>query len=201
MKTTAITTNDLKKARQLFEENEPRDLFYRVATELISLSLDGKTNLSVAEGLAVLLQTWNKGYYQFRKFDDKHFEEIENLLGKHLYILVTLRDRSILELSNDQFTVIEIIFKSFENTLGPVGASKALHLLAPEFFPLWDRAIAKAYGIGMKKSGENAELYLAFMKITKNLCTALCDKGSYDSKLLKSIDEYNYCKYTKGWLS
>lgn len=201
MNVPTITKNDLKKARQLFEENEPRDLFYKVATELVSLSLDGKTNVSVAEGLAVLLQTWNKGYYQFRKFDDKHFEEIEHLLGKHLYIISTLRDKSILELSDDQYDVVKRIFKSFENTLGPVGASKSLHLLAPQFFPLWDRAIAKAYGISMKKAGENAELYVMFMHSIKKQCTTLYHKGAFDSMLLKSIDEYNYCKYTKGWMT
>lgn len=39
------------------------------------------------------------------------------------------------------------VFKSFEKVLGPVGATKCLHLLAPRFFPLWDRAIAEAYGL------------------------------------------------------
>jgi len=42
------------------------DLFYRAATELVSLALEGKTSLSVAEALAVLLQTWNKIFYQYR---------------------------------------------------------------------------------------------------------------------------------------
>ena len=200
MNVPTITRNDLDKARRVFEEHEPRDLFYKAATELVSLALDGKTNLSVAEGLALLLQTWNKGYYQFRKFDDKHFEEIEHLLGKHLYIISTLRDRSILELSDDRYDVIERIFRSFEHTLGPVGASKTLHLLAPQFFPLWDRTIAKVYGISMKKTGENAELYVKFMHCIKKQCAALCDKDPFDNRLLKFIDEYNYCKHSKGWM-
>lgn len=85
------TIQDIEAARQAFEANEPRDLFYRAATELVSLALEGRTSLSVAEALAVLLQTWNKMFYQF---------------------------------------------KAFEEILGPVGAAKCLHLLAPRFFPL-----------------------------------------------------------------
>ena len=56
----APSIQDIEAARQAFETNEPRDLFYRAATELVILALDGKTSLSVTEALAVLLQTWNK---------------------------------------------------------------------------------------------------------------------------------------------
>lgn len=59
------TATQLEQARELFEEYEPRDLFYRAATELIDLALDRKTSLTVAEALAVLLQTWNAQYYRF----------------------------------------------------------------------------------------------------------------------------------------
>ena len=59
------------------------------------------------------------------------------------------------------------MFQDFEEILGPVGAAKALHLLAPEFFPLWDRAIASAYGVPLRKVGRNAEQYLAFIRMTR----------------------------------
>src|ERR1051325_5999064 len=35
----------------------------------------------------------------------------------------------------------------------PVGVAKALHLLAPGFFPLWDEKIAKAYRLSTDRSG------------------------------------------------
>src|SRR5438874_5045494 len=75
-----ISANALKKARKAFEANEPRNLFYRAATELVDLALQGAMSLTVAEALAVLLQTWNKAYYQYHKFDNVHFTHIENLL-------------------------------------------------------------------------------------------------------------------------
>jgi hypothetical protein len=74
-----VTLSALKHAHSVFELKEPRNLFYRAATELISLAHDGKTRLSLGEALAVLLQTWNREYYRFRKFDAAHFEGIERL--------------------------------------------------------------------------------------------------------------------------
>lgn len=73
------TIQDIKAVRNAFEANEPRDLFYRAATELVSFALEGKTSLSVAEALVVLLQTWNKMFYQYKRFDHKHFTDIDRL--------------------------------------------------------------------------------------------------------------------------
>jgi hypothetical protein len=89
------TIQDIEAARQAFEANEPRDLFYRAATELVALALGGKTSLSVAEALAVLLQTWNKIFYRYTRFDSRHFARIEGLIHDHHSILITFRQRSI----------------------------------------------------------------------------------------------------------
>ena len=74
---------DLKKARKVFLKNEPRDLFYKVATELVELSIKGKTKVKLSEALAVLLQTWNRAYYQYRGFDNDNFKKIDNLVEKY----------------------------------------------------------------------------------------------------------------------
>jgi len=77
-----LKIQDLKLARRTFEENEPRDLFYRAATELVDLAIKKEVKLTLGEALAVLLQTWNKAYYQYHPFDKQHFNDIENLLEK-----------------------------------------------------------------------------------------------------------------------
>jgi len=79
---------DLEKARREFEEREQRDLFYRAATELVALSLKRKISLNVAESVAVLLQTWNKMFYQYQKFDSQHFAGIERLISRHYSALM-----------------------------------------------------------------------------------------------------------------
>ena len=92
------------------------------------------------------------------------------------------------------------IFRSFETVLGPVGAAKCLHLLAPRLFPLWDRAIAEAYGLALGKSGTNPDRYWNFMIIVKRQCALLYPKLVPGRNPLKAIDEYNYCRYTTRWL-
>ena len=191
---------DLKKARQVFETNEPRDLFYRAAIDLVALSLEGKTSLSVAESLAVLLQTWNKMFYQYRKFDNQHFVDIERLISDYYSALMRYRQRSIVSFNQADEEQIIPIFRDFEAVLGPVGAAKCLHLLAPLFFPLWDRAIAKAYGCRLQKQGKNAEIYCRFMRIVKEQVEHLGGHGAVGRNPLKALDEYNYCKFTKRWI-
>src|SRR5215475_10918937 len=195
-----ITSADVKAARNSFEANEPRDLFYRAATELVDLALRGATSLTVAEALAVLLQTWNKAYYRFRKFDTEHFASIEKLLVQHQRALVGYRHRTIDNLNRAERTTISTLFQGFERVLGPVGAAKALHLLAPGLFPLWDRAIADAYCLTLGQAGSNGDRYWRFMLIAKQQCLELSWQEPGCKHPLKSIDEYNYCKHTKGWL-
>jgi hypothetical protein len=194
------TIQDIEAARQAFEANEPRDLFYRAATELVALALGGKTSLSVAEALAVLLQTWNKIFYRYTRFDSRHFARIEGLIHDHHSILITFRQRSIQGLNQEDQSEVVRVFKAFEEVLGPVGAAKCLHLLAPCFFPLWDNAIAKAYGLPLRKKGRNAERYWRFMEIVKEQLQSLAREQAIGGNPLKAIDEYNYCKHTKGWI-
>lgn len=191
--------DQLDRARKSFEEYEPRDLFYRAATELVGLALDRKTSLTVAEALAVLLQTWNAQYYRFRRaFDAAHFEAIEAVVNANLDALKGYRGRHLLTLDADEIDRLAQLFATFELVLGPVGAAKALHLLAPEFFPLWDRKIAESYGIRLGNSGENGPEYVRFMTIVFEQITNVANEVDIRG-ILKRIDEFNYCRFTKGW--
>ena len=194
-----IKINEIKKARSVFEANEPRDLFYRAATELVRLAVDNKTSLSVADALAVLLQTWNRSYYRFRKLDVGHFKKLDLLYRKHRRRLTSYRNRAIERLRDDERPIVCDLFQEFEGVLGPVGAAKALHLLAPTFFPLWDRAIARAYDNALGKAGTNGPRYWQFMVIARRQSLELKGNNFDCGNILKRIDEYNYCKFTKRW--
>jgi hypothetical protein len=137
------------KAREAFATHEPRDLFYRAATELVRLALEGKTSLNVTEAIAVLLQTWNSSFYRYRKFSDQHLSDLEQLVATHNVALRAFRQRRIDTLVDSDKEAVLRVFGDFEILLGPVGAAKCLHLLAPYFFPLWDRTIANAYGLAL----------------------------------------------------
>jgi hypothetical protein len=188
------TLEDLEAARADYESREPRDLFYRAATELVDLAIRGATRLSLAEALAVLLQTWNSAFYRFHQpFDAKHFADIDELVSRHQRRFRALRPRSISTLSNTDEEAVKSLFAAFEGVLGPVGAAKALHLLAPRFFPLWDTAIAQRYRLPMKPQGLNAGNYWQFMSIVREQCIGLGEEEAVGRNPLKALDEYNYC--------
>jgi hypothetical protein len=193
------TWEELKKSRTLFEAYEPRDLFYRAATEFVGLALDGKTSLSVTESVAVLLQTWNAQYYRFHPFDAAHFSALEDVITSFRGHWGSCRLRELISMTIDEFDSIAQMFTAFELILGPVGAAKTLHLLAPEFFPLWDRKIAEGYGISLGTAGENAVEFVSFMTIVVSQITQIASDKELRG-ILKRIDEFNYCRFTKRWI-
>ena len=160
------------------------------------MALKRATALTLAEALAVLLQTWNKAYYQYRKLDLHHLGAIERLLGRHQAALARHRRATLQAMTEREETTVSRLVIEFERVLGPVGAAKALHLLAPRVFPIWDRTIAKAYDLSLGKAGSNGRRYWDFMFITRDQCAQL----KLDGNALKAIDEYNDCTHTKGWV-
>jgi len=90
----------------------------------------------------------------------------------------------------------------------PVSVSKALHLLAPRVFPLWDGKIAKQYccNYSVKDLYKKAKQYISFCEKIREVAEQVkeyeCvkDKISEDKTLVKLIDEYNYARFTKHWI-
>ncbi len=176
---------ELEETHLEFLKREPRDLFYRVSTELIRLIKTGATSLTLPDAIASLLQTWNKAHYRFNRFTLESYSRIESLVNEWRPRIDALSRRNYSE------STVELIFHAFEIELGPVGASKCLHLLNPEFFPLWDRAIASRYGVPLSNKGNNAGLYLDFLKLTFDQASRL--EAAYKGpNILKALDEYNY---------
>jgi hypothetical protein len=165
---------------------------------LIRLATQEGAELNVAEALAVLLQTWNQAFYRYRGgFKAADLENIESLLDRSSTRLGVYFGRDILSLADEDENGIEKLFNSFEAVLGPVGAAKALHLLVPTLFPLWDRRIARRYSCSLK-TGANGPNHLKFMQICQAQLRQLADQGTPCT--LKSLDEFNYRKFTKGWV-
>jgi hypothetical protein len=188
-----ITVQDLAAAKKMYEEDEPRSLFYHAATALVALAVEGKAPLTVAQALAVLLQTWNVSYYRFHGFSNQHLADIQDVVKDNLSAIAPFKNRSIASFASDDEAAVTRIFNNFERVLKQVGAAKSLHLLAPGFFPLWDGAIAVGYGLRLKGSGNNASRYLRFMEYARDQVKELSGKVENP---LKAIDECNYCRYT-----
>ena len=75
----------------------------------------------------MLLKTWNKADYQYRRFDARHFTDIEAVLKAHQKALNECRNMSIEDMGQGQRRRVSELFEAFETILGPVGAAKTLH--------------------------------------------------------------------------
>src|SRR6266404_4466767 len=158
----------------------------------------------MADSLGVLLLTWNQAFYRYGIFD---FNRLEECISKHLPLIDKYRKSSILNYTLADDETIEHLFEQFlhalriregkkKGTKSPVAVAKALHLLAPDFFPLWDKKIAHAYGCGY--SSNPAVKYLVFLVKSKDMVEMLqstTDVKATGKTLLKLVDEYNYAKH------
>jgi hypothetical protein len=188
-----------------FQQKERRDAMYKTATFLVD-HFWGQAP-QVAEGLGVLLLVWNAACYRHGPFD---FDALEKCIADNQAILDQYRKRDILTYGPKDDARIRPLFEDFLDALQicegrckgrktPVGVAKALHLLAPAYFPLWDEKIAKGYGC--RYADDPAGKYLAFFKLTQAIAKELAPSVSVPGRtLLKLIDEYNYAKFTKGWV-
>jgi len=192
---------ELLKGCQLYEQHEQRDAMYKVATFLLKNFWGNYTEMT--NGLGVLLLTWNNAFYRFSPFS---FDDLENCISKNFRSLDSFRQRNILSFMDDDKQIIKNLFMDFLKALQdrngrqtPVGVAKALHLLGPEFFPLWDNKIAKGYGCNYTKNP--GDKYLIFCEKIKSEAGVLSTYENLPEKpIIKILDEYNYSRYTNGWI-
>ena len=191
-----------------FEVWEPRDSMYRVSTFLVREWWGDPAKL--VDALSVLLLIWNGAFYRYGTFDEA---TAETCLRDNQTVLDGFREREIASFSGADeketgrlFNLVsQALARKVDGVESPVSAGKALHLLAPSFFPLWDQYIAPAYNCPY--TGELASVaYIVFTQKTRaisaQLTTELASAGELQREwllrkpLLKRIDEYNYMKYT-----
>lgn len=123
---------------------------------------------------------------------------MENFKNRDITSLSDSDEKYIITLFKEFLKALQINSEKMQGRTSPAAVSKALHLLAPDFFPIWDQKIAKAYRCNYYKNPEKK--YLLFCRIVKTIADKV--KGHIvpsEKTLIKLIDEYNFSKYTKGW--
>ena len=162
----------------------------------------------MTDALGILLLTWNQALYRYGSFD---FQRLEYAIKKNRRSLKGYQKRNILSYTEADDPTIKSVFKHFLSALrvrkrgkkvkrSPVAVAKALHLLAPRFFPLWDFAIANKYRC--RYAVQPDDKYVAFMLEIKKFAKAMQPHVGHrrsGKSLVKLIDEYNYARYTKDW--
>ena len=88
-----------------FERREKRDAMYKVAMFLLS-HFWGKP-LDMADGLGVLLLTWNQAFYRYGVFD---FDRLEKCINQHFKKVESFRNRNIFTLSSSDEEDIRDLF-------------------------------------------------------------------------------------------
>jgi len=202
-----ITRECFRKGYEEFRKNEKRDAMYKVANFLVKYFWGDCYEM--ANGLGVLLLTWNQAFYRFGPFS---FEKLEQWLKDNWLIIESFKNRLISSLSESDEENIRVLFNGLLDALkivegnnagrkSPVAVAKALHLLAPKFSPLWDEEIASGYGYDY--SEKPGEKYFSFCFNMKDMAEQVqtYPGNPTDVTLLKLIDEYNYAKYTKRWVN
>src|SRR5947209_6054450 len=93
-----------------FREREPRDAMYRVATLLVKQFWREPSDL--ADGIGVLLLTWNQAHYRYGAPDFKRFEVF---LSVNRQVFDQLRSRDISTFtSGDQQGTLEVFASALE---------------------------------------------------------------------------------------
>jgi hypothetical protein len=200
------TADAVIRGCEAFARHEPRDAMYRVATFLVAHFWGRPAEM--ADSLGVLLLTWNQSHYRFGSFD---FSNLEDCIRENFSTLEGYRAKSILQYTPDDDPIIRGLFGEFLVALviadgkskgkrSPVAVAKALHLLAPEFFALWDKKIALASGCDYSVMA--SDRYISFMTLSQAIVRNLHSQiaAPIGKTLLKLIDEYSYSKYTTRWI-
>lgn len=204
----AISISDLERGCRAFEEWEPRDSMYRVSTFLVREWWGDPVTL--VDALGVLLLVWNGAFYRYGSFDE---QLLEDCLRQNESTLNGLRGRDISSFRETDANDTQRLFLSLSEALkrtvdgveSPVSAGKALHLLAPNFFPLWDQYIAPGYNCPYKAEVPSVayvvfsgRIRLLAAQLSVELAREKSQRTEWLAKktLLKRIDEYNYMKYT-----
>lgn len=196
------SAQDFQRAATVFREREPRAVVYDAALVLLERAVADVYQLSPVVAVGALIQSWNFAYYQELEFcDAAHLALLETTLKEVWAPILRFRARDIASFVREtDAPEVRLVFGRLERVLGRVGAAKALHILAPRFFPLWDNPIAEAYGFLLGPVGSNAETYLQFMQLVQGQAASVREVIPHRQDVLKAIDEFNYCRYSKGWI-
>ena len=142
----------------------------------------------------------------------KDIPAIRCALQKILPEMSKLRGKTILDVDLCDRNTSELICRSFKRLANfgssneATGASKMLHIIYPDLFLMWDRAIRSGYG------GYDWIWYTDFLRRMQRLANLAVEQAMNERccsrdqaiKLLtcgehtlaKTLDEYNYVKFT-----
>jgi hypothetical protein len=197
-----ITLSELERQCQAYERDQGGyDHYYAPSCNLVSFGIQHQRWDCICGGTSLLVYAWNAPFYR-SPFD---YASLEASLRRHWPLLMAFRARHLSPLNDTDQLEIELIFDALTSVLSSgraraqVSAAKALHVIAPNFFPMWDNSIAyNEYNCPYDEMPGLA--YVVFcVRIQERVASLQADWGSLaagdwlkQKPLLKRIDEFNF---------
>jgi hypothetical protein len=150
-----IITECIKRCEQEFN-----DSVYNECLEAVKQS-DLRNVVELKNTLRRFLYVWGRmgrilGRREYRKWESRLVKQIA-LNHKELE---EFRIKDLTRIVLDEYEqVIKRCYESFKRIVGPIAAVKTLHMICPNFFPLWDNDIAEA--IRKERANRKDEEFLA----------------------------------------
>lgn len=199
-----ISLRDLETRCEEYEREEGGyDRYYRPSCGLVGYGIQNERWDCICGGTSLLVYAWNAPFYR-APFD---YGRLKASLRNRWQLLTSFRRRPLATFNPDDEAVIEEAFNDLTNVLSSgnrraqVSAAKALHAIAPDFFPMWDRSIADAL-YNTPYADEPGVAYLAFCgRIRSRVVSLQPDWDSLDRNhwlrnkpILKRVDEFNFMR-------
>lgn len=189
------------KNSQEFYKVAKRDVAYRVGQKIIGESWNDSSPFTITEGVLTFILIWNMEAYGRGKYPK--YENIESFIQENKPVLNKLRKRVLLSFNEDDEAIVRDLYEKlleagrYGKKKTKVGTAKALHILAPKFFPIWDSKIIKAFKVGKD--------YIKFMKKIKNIVNHIIEgyfnefnvsKEEAIKRIIESCSEYSRYRKT-----
>jgi hypothetical protein len=190
---------------------------------------DHPGDLKVEEIRNILIKFLNRWGCRLRNYDNLTASALQGCLVKVHPELSDLRNDSIFDFRLENIEMTERGERLFNGlwhcgsgstvaaNFGPTATSKLLHVMNPDFFPLWDESIRLAYWKEDDRIIERGRGYCIFADEVSKIAEALraeCERkyGTSDParliserlkidlphSILKFIDEFNWVTYNLG---
>jgi hypothetical protein len=172
----------LLRGCEKFHEIEPRDIIYLVARKIILENPSSEYH--ILAGVEVLLLTWNAVYLQ--RQPEKVRRKLENDILEAYRVVKNdfdfFKDEKLESINlkdSDIISRVKRIFKAFASrkSIESTGASKAIHLINPELFMMWDNEIRRNYHklhpFYRIKSESLEDCYAEFMKTMQDVAKSI----------------------------
>lgn len=194
-----------EKVRRHLEETILFEQFYLMCIEeLNKLNLNDLTEYDVKRIIDPFLTCWGqmgRVLRQRKGWQGKLAGEIRKIAN----VIDKLREKDLSNVNDEELNElegdVEKCYSAIRKVIGPTSAAKVLHILAPDFFPLWDMAIRKLYGV----KRDDWKGYFGFMQKTRRYWFKSGDfrevllrlEKEFGLGKLRIIDVYNWLEGNK----